>query len=174
MYMGFLHTLLLNADDVRNSAYPPLRSRPSLSWQASFGPSCNWWLCETREGVLDKECHGPTAGWGECSINLWFFLVFPLPAAPGPGRAGQSEIWTLYLLLGGILCLERKEFMISYSIGLMLASHNLNLRALLVCASCYHKMVSWAIVSPHLLCKVQFNILTAEFLYLQSLHFYHK
>lgn len=56
--------------------------------------------------------------------------------------------------------------------GLMLVLQNLNLLALLVCASCHHKMVSLAIVCPHLLCEVQFNIPTAE--YLQSLHFYDK
>lgn len=111
-------------------------------------------------------------GWVQYKPVL--FLVCPFPAAPGIGHTGQSKIWAWYLPLGGILRSERKEFMISCSIGLTLASHGLNLLPLLACASYYHKMVSLSRVSPHLLCEVQFNILTAEFPHPQSLQFYPK
>lgn len=117
---------------------------------------------------------GRWVGWVQCKPGT--YPVCPLPAAPGEDTAGRAESEHRSRTCSSVASFAWRGRSVWPAVRQdgRFASHGLDLLALLVCASYGHKMVSSAMVSPHLLCKAQLNIPTAEFLSSQSLHFYHK
>lgn len=145
---------------------PRVRTRSALRSRHPF----------TGKGVVGKGCPGAAAGWGECSVNLGLPLCAPSPQLLGTQRAerdrspgsGLAPRWHPFLGKGGV-----SDQLFGRTDALLHTVSICWFRCSVPFSYC-HKMVSSAMVSPHLLCKAQLNIPTAEFLSSQSLHFYHK